>query len=94
MTLDGALLDELPGKTRGRPKAAWRERLEANPGKWMAIRLYKTPKGGGYRPKPGFEFATRTLGGQRLLFGRFVGPKAQPSAEQAAEHAGHEHRPL
>lgn len=54
------------GKGRGTPE--WVTTLQANPGQWA-----KLPIKGSRKKENGLEFVTRTIDGEKVVFGRYVG---------------------
>ena len=74
----------LPPRKRGggHPEAPWRAELRGRPGEWAVVRQFAFPKQcsaaiGGYKKKPGYEFAQRCQpDGSVWLYARYVGVTA------------------
>lgn len=67
-------VDELPPKAhKGRAEAPWRAELRAQPGRWAIVPIQPNNTTVYRSAVPGFEFASRTVDGERLTFARYVG---------------------
>lgn len=58
----------------GRGKVSlWRKRLQDRPGEWAHLQGIGTSTTMNRKQYPGFEFAQRTIKGQRRMYARYIG---------------------